>query len=70
MVDPLDDKYIRLGDSFFKTDESRQGSGQNGAFADVYIPHGTMIGHYNGLIYSKDEVNKLKLQYEEKMSIG
>ena len=65
MVDPLDDKYIRLGDSSFKTDESSQGSGQNGAFANVDIPPGTMIGHNNGFIYSKEEMDALKLHYEE-----
>ena len=27
VADPLDDKYIRLGDSLFKTDENRQGRG-------------------------------------------
>ena len=65
VVDPLDDKYIRLGDSAFETDESSQGSGQNGAFANVDIPPGTMIGHNNGFIYSKEEMDALKLHYEE-----
>ena len=65
VLDPLDNKYVRLGDSGFHTGETSQGTGQNGAFANIDIPPGTMIAHNNGYQYTKKEMDELKQEQEE-----
>ena len=65
VVDPLDEKYIRLGGSNFDTGENSQGTEQNGAFANRDIPPSTMLAHNNGYILQKREMDKLKLEQEE-----
>ena len=55
LVDPLDDKYIRLGESSINTNEDSQVYKANGAFAKIDIPSGTVIAHNNGLIRSPKE---------------
>ena len=64
VIDPLDDRYIRLGESHIDTKEKSRDSKQNGAFAMVDIPPGTMIGHYNGYILSEKEIKKQILQHQ------
>ena len=65
VVDPLDEKYVRLGESSFDTGESSQQNKENGAFANVDIPSGTVFAHNSGYIYSQKEMVMLKNQQQE-----
>jgi histone-lysine N-methyltransferase SETD7 len=60
VVDPLDNKYVRLGISNVDTNEKSQIIKQNGAFANIDIPPGTVISHNNGYILSKNQRVTLK----------
>ena len=55
VVDPLDNKYIELGQSSIDTCETSQEYKENGAFAKVDIPPQTVISHHNGYIVNGDE---------------
>ena len=58
--DPLDEKYIQLGESTVNTNEESQNLKSNGAFAKVDIPSGTLISHNNGLILSFEEEESMR----------
>ena len=70
VVDPLDDKYVRLGESNIDTKEKSQPKNNNGAFANVDIPPKTIIAHNNGYILTNKEHSQLvrtqKEEYEKK----
>ena len=55
MIDPLDRKYVRLGISNINTKEKSRIIEQNGAFANIDIPPGTVFAHNNGYILSKNQ---------------
>ena len=58
IVDPLDNKYIDLGQSSIDTGEFSQTFKENGAFAKEYIPPQTIISHYNGYIVNRKEIHE------------
>jgi hypothetical protein len=65
VLDPLERKYVRLGESDLNTGEKSQGIGQNGAFANVDIFPETVIAHNNGYILTKEEMRTLKVKHED-----
>ena len=58
VVDPLDNKYIDVGQSSINTSEDSQDIHENGAFAKVDIPPRTVISHNNGYIVNGKERNE------------
>ena len=73
VVDPLDNKYIDIGESSIDTGEDSQSFEENGAFAKVDIPPQTVITHINGYICNRKERyqwrNKQWKILEKKMGI-
>ena len=57
VVDPLDNKYIDVGQSSINTSEDSQKIHENGAFAKEDIPPRTVISHNNGYIVNGKERN-------------
>ena len=55
VLDPLDNKYINVGQSSIDTDEMSQEFKENGAFAKEDIPPQTVISHNNGYIVNQKE---------------
>ena len=55
VLDPLDNKYINVGQSSIDTDEMSQEFKENGAFVKEDIPPQTVISHNNGYIVNQKE---------------
>ena len=68
VVDPLDNKYVKIGHSSIETREPSQDYKENGAFANRDIPSGTVICHNNGYIYHSYIVKSDK--YSAKLNCG
>ena len=66
ILDPLDKRYVQLGESGINTGEKSQGIGQNGAFANIDITPGTVISHINGYIFNEME-SKILMKKQAKL---
>ena len=76
LVDPLDNKYINVGESSIDTGEGSQELKENGAFAKEDIPPQTVMAHNNGYIVNRKERNEWRkrhikiLKPTKKVAIG
>ena len=68
IVDPLDGKYLRLGESIIETSELSQNYKENGVFANIDIPPNTVIAHNNGYIKTTKEVKMMIQKIKESVT--